>query len=188
MCAASPHGAARPPPDKRLHSACRGGGRIKRAEAAYRPAWLFGPYAFQNCGRELARDSTLPAYKSLSNVPNPVGASEGCDLLTLPLKNQIKRSQPRFTRQLLQATNHHRMYPIQTVGASLLAIAVCQAQRCRLYGRHRQQAGSYRNCAWLRNQQAPGKKKPRKSGAIRGAAVMLSDGYPIRGKPCLPTV
>jgi hypothetical protein len=31
-------------------------------------------------------------------------------------------------------------------------------------------------------------KKPRKSGAIKGAAVMLSDGYPIRGKPCLPSV
>jgi hypothetical protein len=29
-----------------------------------------------------------------------VGAAEGCDLLTF--KSKIKRSQPRFTRQLLQ--------------------------------------------------------------------------------------
>jgi len=29
MCSASPNGAARPPPDERLHSACRGGGWIK---------------------------------------------------------------------------------------------------------------------------------------------------------------
>jgi hypothetical protein len=31
---------------------------------------------------------------------NPVGAAAGCDLLTLIV--QVKRSQPRFTRQLLQ--------------------------------------------------------------------------------------
>jgi hypothetical protein len=30
------------------------------------------------------------------------GAAARCDLLIVTLKNQIKRSQPRFTRQLLQ--------------------------------------------------------------------------------------
>ncbi|CAI8749524.1 hypothetical protein EMIT0232MI5_170013 [Pseudomonas sp. IT-232MI5] len=32
-----------------------------------------------------------------------VGAAEGCDLLMLALKSKVKRSQPRFTRQLLHS-------------------------------------------------------------------------------------
>ncbi len=105
MCAASPHGAARPPPDKRLHSACRGGGWIKRAEAAYRPACLSGWSTFQTVGAGL--------------------------LAIAPCQSPI----------------HYQM-PQSNCGASLLAIAQCQAQRCRLNGRYRQQAGSYRGrCA-----------------------------------------
>ncbi len=36
------------------------------------------------------------------NDTAPVGVAEGCDLLMLFLESKIKRSQPRFTRQLLQ--------------------------------------------------------------------------------------
>jgi hypothetical protein len=48
-------------------------------------------------------NSTEPASDSSAQLSRAsVGAAEGCDLLILFLKSKIKRSQPRFTRQLLQ--------------------------------------------------------------------------------------
>jgi hypothetical protein len=46
---------------------------------------------------------------NISDMHIPVGAAARCDLLTLILK--IKRSQPRFTRQLLQGS----LYGIDTM-------------------------------------------------------------------------
>ncbi len=50
------------------------------------------------CSRR--RPDSRPVYRGCTQ-PH-VGAAEGCDLLTLVFK--IKRSQPRFTRQLLQSS------------------------------------------------------------------------------------
>jgi hypothetical protein len=49
----------------------------------------------QNCGHDKAlRTAPAPAFH--------VGAAARCDLLMLILRGRIKKSQPRFTRQLLQ--------------------------------------------------------------------------------------
>ncbi len=115
MCAAAPHGAARLPPDKCLHSAFRRG---RSRSKAFRRA---------NARPDLTRSR--------------VGAAVGCDLLILLLK--IKRSQPRCTRQLLQVSRWAHAcgswlareggltadqslpdLPPPPVGASLLAMVV----------------------------------------------------------------
>ncbi|MNN10517.1 hypothetical protein D3C81_1234410 [compost metagenome] len=106
MCAASPHGATRLPPDKRLHSAFRWGGWIKCNRGGL-PAGLFVWFArTPNCGSQPAGDDGLTADLILCCITPNVGAAEGCDLLISLVKNKIKRSQPRCTRQLLQRSAH----------------------------------------------------------------------------------
>ncbi|MNR17867.1 hypothetical protein D3C85_1345570 [compost metagenome] len=72
-----------------------GAGKSKAAEAAYRPAWLFGPCTFENCGSGLAREGGLPADHSLTDVPDQI---VGASLLA---------------KAACQPTNLSQMYPIK---------------------------------------------------------------------------
>ncbi|MNE64415.1 hypothetical protein D3C80_1598280 [compost metagenome] len=72
-----------------------------------------------NCRSWLASDGGLTAGL-ISRMYHSVGAAEGCDLLILPVKNRVKRSQPRCTRQLLQG-NTHASETGRSVGSDALA-------------------------------------------------------------------
>ncbi|MSU92683.1 hypothetical protein EB795_01775 [Pseudomonas mandelii] len=74
-----------------------------------------------HCGSEPARDSSL-SVTSIPNVPPPSRA--GSLLHWIVVEHEI------------------RMRWRSTVGASLLAIALCQSHQCRMCCRHREQAHS----------------------------------------------
>jgi hypothetical protein len=75
--------------------------------------------ALIHCRSWLASDGGLTADLN-SRMYHSVGAAEGCDLLILPVKSRVKRSQPRCTRQLLQG-NTHASEPGRSVGSDALA-------------------------------------------------------------------